>query len=101
VHRHVTAVIARPIRSELRWCPVWWEHPEAVFRFEALRRAWEELAPQPGTAMSLWIRDHLDPCLRELLNPLGPFTDCTHNERFHTITEHTPLATLHTATYPG
>lgn len=76
VHRHVAAVIARPLRDEIRWCPLWWEHPEAVFRFEALRRAWTQLAPEPGVGMSTWIRDHLDPCLRVLLSPLGPFVDC-------------------------
>ena len=50
VHRHVTAVIARPLRGDLRWCPQWWDHAEAVFRFEALRRAWTELAAEPGAA---------------------------------------------------
>ena len=96
VHRHVAAVIARPLRGELRWCPLWWEHPEAVFRFEATRRAWTHLAPEPGPGMSTWIRDHLDPCLRELLSPLGPFADCSHNERFHHRPEHSPLPTLPT-----
>ncbi|QJY47803.1 DUF4913 domain-containing protein [Pseudonocardia broussonetiae] len=96
VHRHVAAVIARPLRGELKWCPLWWEHPEAVFRFEALRRAWTDLAPEPGVGMSVWIRDHLDPCLRELLSPLGPFADCSHNERFQTLTAHAPLPTLPT-----
>ena len=94
VHRHVAAVIARPLRGEVKWCPLWWEHPEAVFRFEALRRAWTQLAPEGGVAMSVWIRDHLDPCLRELLSPVGPFVDCSHNERFRTLTEHLPLPTL-------
>jgi hypothetical protein len=97
VHRHVAAVTARPLRGEIKWCPLWWEHPEAVFRFEALRRAWTQLAPEAGVGMSIWIRDHLDPCLRELLSPLGPFTDCSHNERFRTLTEHVPLPTLPTA----
>jgi hypothetical protein len=97
VHRCVTAVIARPLRGEVTWCPLWWEHPEAVFRFEALHRAWTELAPEPGAAMSLWIRDHLDPCLRELLNPLGPFADCAHHHRSRSRPEHTPLPTLPTA----
>ena len=50
-----------------------------------------------GVGMSVWIRDHLDPCLRELLSPLGPFADCSHNERFRTLTEHVPLPTLPTA----
>jgi hypothetical protein len=96
VHRHVTAVIARPLRGEVCWCPLWWEHPEAVFRFEAARRAWTHLAPEPGPSMSTWIRDHLDPCLRELLSPLGPFADCSHSDRFRGHSEHTPLPTLPT-----
>jgi hypothetical protein len=96
VHATITSVIARPLRGELTWCPLWWEHAEAVFRLEALHRAWTELAPEPGTAMSIWIRDHLDPCLRELLSPLGPFADCTHNERYRNLNGHTPLPTLPT-----
>ncbi|WP_219414180.1 DUF4913 domain-containing protein [Pseudonocardia nigra] len=96
VHTTVTPVIARPLRGEIKWCPQWWEHPEAVFRFAALQRAWTELAGEPGAALSIWIRDHLDPCLRELLNPLGPFADCGHNERYRAINAHTPLATLPT-----
>jgi hypothetical protein len=98
VHDTITSMIARPLRGDLTWCPLWWEHPEAVFRLEALRRAWTELAPEPGAAMSIWIRDHLDPCLRELLTPLGPFADCAHNERYRAITDHTPIATLPTRT---
>ncbi|WP_300013740.1 DUF4913 domain-containing protein [Pseudonocardia sp.] len=98
VHDTITSMIARPLRGELIWCPLWWEHPEAVFRLEALRRAWTELAPEPGAAMSIWIRDHLDPCLRELLTPLGPFADCAHNERYRSLSGHTPIATLPTRT---
>ncbi|OJY41596.1 DUF4913 domain-containing protein [Pseudonocardia sp. 73-21] len=94
VHQHVAAVIARPLRGEYRWCPIWWEHPEAAFRFAALQRAWAELAPEPGSAMSVWIRDHLDPCLRELLSPTGPFVDCIHDERYRTLNEHRPHPTL-------
>jgi hypothetical protein len=62
VHDTVAAITARPLRGEFAWCPLWWEHPEAVFRFEALHGAWTELAPEPGAALSIWIRDHLDPC---------------------------------------
>jgi hypothetical protein len=98
VHRCVTPVIARPLRGEIKWCPLWWEHPEAVFRFEALHRAWTELAPEPGAAMSIWIRDHLDPCLRELLSPLGPFADCSHSDRHRNTNGHTPLPGLPTTT---
>jgi hypothetical protein len=94
VHSMITSMIARPLRGELVWCPRWWDHPEAVFRLEALRRAWVELAPEPGSAMSLWIRDHLDPRLRELLSPLGPFADCSANDRPRAHAAHTPLPPL-------
>jgi hypothetical protein len=96
VHQHVAAVIARPLRGEHKWCPLWWEHPEALFRFTALHRAWTELAGEPGAALSIWIRDHLDPCLRELLAPAGPFADCVQTERYRATTAHTPLPTLPT-----
>jgi len=96
VHATITTMIARPLRGELTWCPKWWDHAEAVFRLEALRLAWVELVPEPGAATSLWIRDHLDPCLRELLSPLGPFADCTPNERFRSHAAHDPVPTLPT-----
>ena len=97
VHDTVAAITARPLRGEFAWCPLWWEHPEAVFRFEALHGAWTELAPEPGAALSIWIRDHLDPCLQVLLSPNGPFADCAHTERHHRApTTHRPLPTLPT-----
>lgn len=102
VHRSVAAVIARPLRGEYAWCPRWWDHPEAVFRFEALYQAWFELAHEPGVAMSIWIRDHLDPCLQQLLSPSGPFADCSHSERMRALNPpHTPLPTLPTLTPPA
>ena len=96
MHTTITSVIARPLRGELIWCPLWYEHPEAVLRLEALRRAWTELAPEPGASMSIWIRDHLDPCLRELMSPLGPFADCHQTGRQRNNGTHTPLPTLPT-----
>lgn len=101
VHDVVTSMIARPLRGESVWCPLWWEHPEAIFRFEALRRAWAELAPEPGAAMSVWIRDHLDPCLRELLSPTGPFADCRPSERSRGTAGHNPVPTLPTRSPAG
>jgi hypothetical protein len=101
VHTNVATVIARPLRGEIKWCPLWWEHPEAIFRFTALHRAWTELAHEPGTGLSIYIRDHLDPCLRELTSTLGPFADCSHNERYKTLTGHDPLPTLPTSDPPG
>jgi hypothetical protein len=68
----------RPLdKAEFCWCATWWKHPEAWVRFEACRRAWEALAGDPGIGFSVWHRDHLDPMLRELLSPTGPFANCT------------------------
>ena len=100
VHDTVAAITARPLRGEYAWCPLWWEHPEAVFRFEALHGAWTELAPEPGAALSIWVRDHLDPCLQVLLDPNGPFADCAHTERRGGPSVHRPLPTLPTTTPP-
>ncbi|MET9578748.1 DUF4913 domain-containing protein [Streptomyces massasporeus] len=36
----------------------------------------------------LWHRDHLDPCMRELRGPGGPFASCTKNE--HTVVHRLP-----------
>jgi hypothetical protein len=61
------------------WCPTWWEHEEALARLHALWMAWQELTdPEAGgwTGPSSWHRDHLDPAIRELRAPDGPFARC-------------------------
>ncbi|GAA2813114.1 DUF4913 domain-containing protein [Nonomuraea dietziae] len=63
----------------LPWCPLWWEHEEALARLHALWLAWQELSdPEAGgwTGPSTWHRDHLDPALRELRSPEGPLWRC-------------------------
>ena len=58
------------------WCPQWWRHPEAVVRLEALWRAWEYLRKDATTGMSVWLRDHCDPHMTQLLSADGPFKGC-------------------------
>ncbi|GAB3211635.1 DUF4913 domain-containing protein [Marinactinospora thermotolerans] len=61
------------------WCPVWWEHHEAVGRLHALRLAYIELSDTSTAGPSgpgLWHRDHLDPTLDRLRSPDGPFAAC-------------------------
>lgn len=61
----------------ITWCPRWWAHPEALSRLYALWRAWETLRiTDPGTGMSIWWRDHLDPHLTALTSDAGPFSRC-------------------------
>lgn len=100
VHQHVTSIITRPLRGEIKWCPRWWAHSEAVLRLEALRLAWEEHVVAAGGSMSSWIRDHLDPCVHALTNPLGTFADCSHSDRAGAPNEHRPVTSLPTLTCP-
>ena len=60
------------------WCPLWWQHAEAVWRFELLWRSWEAARWQP-TGMSAWSME-LDHHLRELLGDEGPFRQCRSAE---------------------
>lgn len=78
----VPAYLAEP-SSEARWCHLWFEHLPAVARLHACWLAWQELTDPAGcgyTGPSVWHRDHLDPCIRELRGPQGPFRDCTKGE---------------------
>lgn len=64
------------------WCPAWWIHAPAVWRFEMCRRAWEEaVVDESGSALSNWTLYHLDPHMNFLLSPTGPFSECRFNER--------------------
>jgi hypothetical protein len=78
-------VVERRVRTEdvstkgylARWCPSWWDHPEAVSRLGALWRAWESLRLDPSVGMSTWWRDHWDPHWGDLTSEYGPFSTCT------------------------
>lgn len=63
--------------DRLTWCPQWWRHPEAVARLTALWQAWEQLRLEPGTAMSVWWRDHADHHLPILLDADTVFKGCS------------------------
>ncbi|MEV6357997.1 DUF4913 domain-containing protein [Streptomyces hydrogenans] len=69
--------------SDARWCPTWFDHPVVVARLHAAWLAWQELTDPATcgyTGPSVWHRDHLDPCLRELRAPNGPLAGCTKGE---------------------
>lgn len=78
----VPGYLAEP-SSDARWCHLWFEHPPAVARLHALWLAWQELTDPAScgyTGPSVWHRDHLDPCIRELRSSSGPFAGCTKGE---------------------
>ncbi|MFI0141537.1 DUF4913 domain-containing protein [Streptomyces luteogriseus] len=77
--------------ADARWCHLWWEHPVAIARLHAAWLAWQELTDPVScgyTGPSVWHRDHLDPAMRELRGPTGPFQGCTKGE--HQINHRLP-----------
>jgi hypothetical protein len=66
---------SRQVGQAFRWCPRWWEHPEAVLRLDALHRGWEVARLDVNRGMLVWLRD-ADAQLRELTSADGPFTTC-------------------------
>ncbi|GAC85220.1 hypothetical protein GP2_031_00320 [Gordonia paraffinivorans NBRC 108238] len=79
VETHLVYLYARKVahKQDRRWCPRWFEHPEAVSRLEALWRAYESLRLDPGTGMSVWWRDHADHHMSALFATDGPFEGCS------------------------
>ncbi|MCP9625250.1 DUF4913 domain-containing protein [Nocardia otitidiscaviarum] len=70
--------VSKPRSEEdFRWCPQWWEHPEAACRFEEMWRSWEHLRQGKDVQMSQWWRDHADHHMAQLLDPKGPFIHCS------------------------
>jgi hypothetical protein len=98
----VPGYLAEP-SADARWCHLWFEHPVAVARLHACWLAWQELTDPATcgyTGPSVWHRDHLDPCIRELRSPSGPFTGCTKGEHQvgHRMPSPVPSAWNHEAT---
>lgn len=61
------------------WCRKWWMHPEAIARFEAVRRSWAEAVAAGGNAMAVYF-EHLDHHLAVLTGAGGPFSSCKGGE---------------------
>jgi hypothetical protein len=87
-----TPVYCRATSPSLRWCPMWWDHAEALYRLEALWRTWELYRLEPRLGIASWLRDYLDPQLTALTSPTGPFAQCTDDR-------HSPIKPLRTE-YP-
>ena len=75
VRKFLCPTFRRPIGpgSPLRWSGRWWESAEAIIRLDAIWRAWETLRLDPGTGLSVWLKDHADYHLAILMSPTGPF----------------------------
>ena len=67
-----------------RWCPRWWDHPEAVLRLDALWRTWEAASLDPVHGVADWIHHRLDHNLAELFSVDGPFALCAEGRHVPT-----------------
>lgn len=63
-------------RQNVRWCAQWYLHAEAVTRIQALWKSWEDMRWAGPTGMATWWLSYLDPHMRELTGPTGPFEFC-------------------------
>lgn len=71
-------IYGRETGSMAPWCPLWWEHREAVAQLYGLWMTWAELTG-PGSALTgpaNWHRDYLGPVMASLRDPAGPFAGC-------------------------
>ena len=89
VVEHFGPVYARNTSPTVRWCASWWDHAEAIYRLEAVWRTWELYRLEPRLGIASWLRDYLDPQLRELTSATGPFASCTQDR-------HSPVKALPT-----
>ena len=64
-------------RSVRKWCPTWWEHPEAQLRIESMWRTWEAARLDSVSGMSTWLLHHFDPHMAQLTSVEGTFCSCT------------------------
>lgn len=80
VTHHYTVMYVRRLKNGQRWCPHWYEHPEALMRFEALWRTWEQARLTDLIGTSLWLRTELDHHLPILHADDGPFAGCVDGE---------------------
>jgi len=63
--------------TKIRWCPTWWEHPEAVARLKALWLAYQAIDySEDFGAVSDWWLHHWDPHRAILFHDKGPFRNC-------------------------
>lgn len=92
VHGTLLPLIQRS-QNKVLWCPLWYEHAEAVFRLHLVHKAWEKaVVSDDPEALSSWALYHLDGHLAVLLSPTGPFSECRYTTRhgFRDGSSHSP-----------
>ena len=84
VRDHIALLLERRIMQTggaPHWCRQWWMHPEAIARFDALRRSWlEAVTVAEGSALAVYY-EHVDMHLAVLTSDSGPFASCRDGHR--------------------
>jgi len=77
VQEHFATVEFYTDAQKIRWCPTWWEHPEAVERLKALWLAYRMIEVSDDlAAVSEWWLNHWDAHRVILFHDKGPFRNC-------------------------
>lgn len=88
--------------TKFRWDPQWWRYPEVVMRLEALWISWEKMRLEGGPAIVVFYRDYLDPMMRTIMDPDGPFhTFNANQEDADGVRERLPQPLPHSEMPPG
>jgi len=93
VERFLLPNWVHPNGVPVRWCSTWWEHAEAILRFEALWESFEVMRLQPAPAFSTWMTAHLDVQMRALTAAEGVFFGCDATRGCHETRAPWPSAT--------
>ncbi|WP_123507796.1 DUF4913 domain-containing protein [Frondihabitans sp. PhB188] len=76
VQEHFARVEFFTDAQRVRWCPTWWEHPEAVERLKAAWLAYRMIDVSDDlAAVSEWWLHHWDPHRLILFHDMGPFAN--------------------------
>lgn len=81
VQEWLTTVYNRSPGGGRSWCKQWWMHDEAVYRLDALWRAWEYTRVNDGPlGAATWLVNYADPIMTVLTHPDGCFKGCKPEE---------------------
>lgn len=77
-------IVERRVSNTKRWCPQWFQHPEAVSRLWTCYMGFRQVQDS-GNALdfSNWQLDHLDRHITYLMSADGPFAGCSPHRHSH------------------
>ncbi|MBR5951329.1 MAG: DUF4913 domain-containing protein [Actinomycetaceae bacterium] len=74
--RHISVIYRRNIGGLMKWCPRWFDHPEALLHMSYLHASWEEANAKGAAALARWTIEIGYPMMDRLMHDKGPFDSC-------------------------